>query len=355
MEKLNRRKFLKTTLTAATVTIASPLLATTKNTNEEDYKALVCVTLSGGADSFNMVVPKENLKVYNDYKDARAHMAIEREKLRTLVQNKHGFHPNMATMQRMHNHGELAVVANVGTLIKPVSHKQIKESKKGVGISGLPHQLFCHDTQKELWQKAGNKDENWIQRVSSEFQSVKIDSEKSFEKQLEIVARMIKHKKLNDSNRQIFFVTFDGWDTHDRTICDLKVKDSGGELIARLDKAFGLFARDIEELGLKDKVTTFTTSEFGRTITSNNDGADHGWGGHAFVFGGAVKSGIYGKMPQIKRNSPDALINNVVVPTTSVEQYMATLVEWLGDGRVSLQKVFPNLKNFDKNTIGFMA
>ncbi len=348
MEKLNRRKFLKTTAVATAATIASPLLANQKSRLGEDYKALVCVHLEGGADTFNMVVPKENVVAYNDYKDARAHMAIEREKLRELVKNEHGFHPNMPKMQMMHNYGDLAVIANVGTLNRRVTHKDIAESKKGVGIKTLPHRLFCHDTQKGLWEKELNK-------ISKEFKSIKIDSKKSFEEQLEEVARLIKHRKTDMNNRQVFFVTFNGWDTHDKAICDSKASESGGDMIARLDKAFALFSRELDELGLKDKVTTFTTSEFGRTITSNNNGADHGWGGHAFVFGGAVNGGFYGKMPEVKRDSPDALINNVVVPTTSVEQYMATLVEWLGDKKVNLSKLFPNLENFDKKSLGFMA
>ncbi|HIP59786.1 MAG TPA: DUF1501 domain-containing protein [Campylobacterales bacterium] len=181
-------------------------------------------------------------------------------------------------------------------------------------------------------------------------------SGKSLGEQLEMVAKLIEARKdANFPSRQIYFVRYDGWDTHDKSICEGKSCESGGKKIDNLDRSLGAFASALEQLGLSDKVTTFTTSDFGRTINSNNNGADHGWGGHAFAFGGAVNAGFYGKMPRIQRNSPDALANSAVVPTTSVEHYMATLVEWLGDGKIDLQKVFPNLASFDKKTLGFMV
>jgi uncharacterized protein (DUF1501 family) len=121
MKQINRRKFLKTTAATAAATMASPLLASQKSTAGEDYKAIVCVLLEGGADSFNMVVPKNDVKAYNKNSEARGEMALKRENLRTLVKSDYGFHPNMPRLQRMFNHQNLAVIANVGTLNNPVS------------------------------------------------------------------------------------------------------------------------------------------------------------------------------------------------------------------------------------------
>ncbi len=409
MKPLDRRKFLKTTAATAAVTMTSPMFASQKSTAGEDYKAIVCVLLEGGADSFNMVVPKNSTSDYAKYAKARGNMALKRENLRTLVNSEYGFHPNMPRMQRMFNHQNLAVIANVGTLNQPVSKTEIKEAKKGKGISTLPNQLFSHVAQRDLWMMAGNKDIGWAGKVAEalnqdltnisvggqnvmqqggakttfiahddvfgviddptkimkKLKRVGVDvnfdaddsvSGKSLGEQLEMVAQLIEARKsANFPNRQIYFVRYDGWDTHDKSICEGKDCESGGKKIDNLDRSLGAFASALEQLGLSEKVTTFTTSDFGRTITSNNQGADHGWGGHTFAFGGAVKAGFYGKMPKVQKNSPDALANNAVVPTTSVEQYMATLVEWLGDGKIDLQKVFPNLGNFDKKTLGFMA
>ncbi len=410
MNKVNRRKFLKTTVAATTATLASPLFATSKSTAGEDYKAIVCVLLEGGADSFNMLVPKLDSAAYNRYKTARQDMALSRDKLLTLSKSSYGFHPNMPRLQRMFNHKNLAVVANVGTLNRPISKEEIVGLKSGQKlIKDMPNQLFSHVSQRDLWMMAGNIEHGWAAKVSDElkqdFTNISVGGQntmqsggkqksfiahdntfgliddpsgimkklkrlngdvnfdcddevvgKSLGKQLEMVAKLIEaRKEANFPNRQIYFVRYDGWDTHDRAICETKECASGGLKIDKLDRSLGAFAATLEHLGLQDKVTTFTISDFGRTITSNTKGADHGWGGHCFVFGGAVGSGFYGKMPEIRKNSPDALANNAVVPTTSVEQYMATLVEWLGDGKIDLIKVFPNLANFDKKTLGFMA
>jgi uncharacterized protein (DUF1501 family) len=409
MKRVNRRTFLKTTAATAAVTLGSPLFAGKKSTAGEDYKAIVCVLLEGGADSFNMVVPKHDISAYDKYKSARGDMALDRDHLRHLTKSEYGFHPNMPRMQRMFNHENLAVIANVGTLNSPISKKEIKLSKKGEGLKDAPYQLFSHVAQRDTWMMAGDSDSGWASRVADELKSdftnisvggqnvmqqggkqktfvahddtfgviddpsgvmkklkrlgvdVNFDADKNVEgkslgEQLELVAKLIEAREsANFPNRQIYFVRYDGWDTHDRAICDSKMGESGGQKIDHLDRSLGAFASALEQLGLEDKVTTFTTSDFGRTIASNDSGADHGWGGHSFAFGGAVNAGFYGQMPSIEKNSPDALINGAVVPTTSVEQYMATLVDWLGDGKMNLDKVFPNLARFDSKILGFMV
>jgi uncharacterized protein (DUF1501 family) len=132
--------------------------------------------------------------------------------------------------------------------------------------------------------------------------------------------------------------------------------------MARLDHAMAYFDETLGLLGVQNQVTTFTASDFGRTFTSNGDGTDHGWGGHHFVMGGAVRGGqIYGSFPQfgIKNSrdnsfdSPDQLFNGVLLPTTSVEQLGATLARWFEVSDINA--VFPNLRNFRSSDLGFLT
>ena len=116
---------------------------------------------------------------------------------------------------------------------------------------------------------------------------------------------------------------------------------------------------------MRNNVTTFTASDFGRTFTSNGDGTDHGWGSHHFIMGGAVRGGdVYGQIPVLGAknrtnnnfdSSPDQVGNGALLPTTSVDQYGATLARWFGLSETQLLDVFPNLKNFGSRNLGFMA
>ncbi len=111
----------------------------------------------------------------------------------------------------------------------------------------------------------------------------------------------------------------------------------------------------LEKMGMADSVTTFTISDFGRSLSPNGAGTDHGWGSHAFVMGGAVKGGeIYGKMPQLIPNSPDAWIDRMI-PTTAMESYLATIVKWFGATESEVNDIFPNLTTFNNNDMGFMG
>jgi uncharacterized protein (DUF1501 family) len=130
--------------------------------------------------------------------------------------------------------------------------------------------------------------------------------------------------------------------------------------------AMRYFDTTLGGLGLRDQVTTFTASDFGRTFTSNGDGTDHGWGAHHFVMGGAVKGGdLYGNFPVLGAknannnnfdSSPNQLGNGVLLPETSVDQLGATLGAWMGVGATDLAEIFPNLGHFDstRRNLGFM-
>lgn len=169
-------------------------------------------------------------------------------------------------------------------------------------------------------------------------------------KSLNMVARMIAAREQLGLSRQVFFVGFGGWDTHGNQA------SRHPALLSGLSRAMHSFYRTTEELGIADSVTTFTAADFGRTLTSNGDGSDHGWGGHQLVMGGSVRgNAIYGQMPAYDIEGPSDSGRGRIIPTTSVDQFGATLANWFGLSDGSLQDVFPNLGNFDQRNLGFIG
>jgi uncharacterized protein (DUF1501 family) len=183
----------------------------------------------------------------------------------------------------------------------------------------------------------------------------------SLARQLQMVARLIDARSTLGMRRQVFFVQLGGFDTHDLQ------NGRHAELMAQLDQALAYFDTTLAALGVASQVTTFTASDFGRTFTSNGDGTDHGWGSHQFVLGGAVKGGaLYGKWPTLAQRNPnnnnfdasaDQLGNGVLLPTTSVDQYAATLARWFGASDTQITMLLPNLVRFDaaSRNLGFVA
>ncbi len=168
--------------------------------------------------------------------------------------------------------------------------------------------------------------------------------------QLQVVARLIAARQPLGAKRQVFMVSMGGFDLHDNLI------GKQGGLLGQLDFAMDAFYRATIELGLSDKVTTFTASDFGRTLQSNGDGSDHGWGAHHFILGGAVNGGrYYGVAPQISVSSNDQVGQGRLLPTVSVDQYAATLASWFGVSASELPSVAPNIGRFSSSNLGFMT
>lgn len=177
--------------------------------------------------------------------------------------------------------------------------------------------------------------------------------------QLQAVAETAAAHALLGVQRQVFFVQYGSFDTHDGE------NPRQGLLLAQLDHALAYFDATLAKLGMSDQVTAFTASDFNRTFTTNGDGTDHAWGGHHFVMGGAVKGGdIYGTYPTLGIDraatsttpafaNPDA-VGNALIPTTSVDVYMATMATWMGVTASQLNAIFPNLSRFPKTDLGFM-
>jgi uncharacterized protein (DUF1501 family) len=151
-------------------------------------------------------------------------------------------------------------------------------------------------------------------------------------------------------SRQVFFCAADGYDTHGG---QLAAQDG---LLADLATSLTAFYNATVELGVASNVTTFTASDFGRTFPSNGGGSDHGWGSHQMIVGGAVAGGnLYGTVPTLVEDGPDDSGEGRWIPTTSVDEYSATLARWFGVGSADLGTIFPNLGRFSRPDLGFMG
>jgi uncharacterized protein (DUF1501 family) len=169
--------------------------------------------------------------------------------------------------------------------------------------------------------------------------------------QLSQVARIMSVRGALGMNRQIFFAGIGGFDNHEQ----LLTNHAG--LMATVDAAFGAFFTAIETMGVLNNVTLFTESEFNRTGNANsNIGTDHAWGGHHIVIGGEVRGGTtYGTFPTLLLRGPDdAGSRGNWIPTTSLDQYAATLGGWFGVADSDLRMIFPNLANFSPQRLAFV-
>ncbi|MFK8041646.1 DUF1501 domain-containing protein [Congregibacter sp.] len=444
---LNRRGFLKhsCSLGVATATLGSSLLqlglarqASAQSTG--DYKALVCILLAGGNDSYNMLVPRDT-DLYNSYADIRSDLALPRESLLDLPGTdgegrSFGLHPGMPGVQSLFANGQAATIANVGTLLAPMDSAALAS-----GSTALPLGLYSHSDQIQQWQTAVSDEriaQGWGGRIADileggnpangismnlslagnnvfqsgnlstpyaisstgdgapaldgyndsdeggQFTRAAIDSllaatqEKIFRREyskrlassiesqvtfvealalagepptsfsntpfsaaLRQVARVIAARDSLGASRQTFFITVGGWDHHDDVI------DNQAMMLPSIDMGLLEFQTAMNAMGMAEQVTTFTSSDFGRTLTSNGKGSDHGWGGHHLVMGGAVKGGqFYGSYPEIYAGNPLDVGRGIYAPTTSVDEYFAELALWFGVSGSDLGVVLPNADRF---------
>ncbi len=169
--------------------------------------------------------------------------------------------------------------------------------------------------------------------------------------QLQQVANIIRLRGSTGMSRQVFFCSLGGFDTHSA--------QSWGQwdLLKQVSAAMLAFYNATGEMGLADQVTAFTESDFGRTLQPSGTGSDHGWGSHHLVLGGAVKGGdLYGTFPTLALGGPDDANNRgVLIPTTSVDQYGATMAKWFGVSAAAMPQVFPSLGNFAVPDVGFLG
>ena len=412
-----------------------------------DYKALVCVFLFGGNDSWSMVVPRSDAE-YAAYAQSRQNLAIAKDQLLPVNALNgsgvlYGLHPSMQGVADLFESARCAVVANVGPLIAPTTRDQY-----AAGSVPLPPQLFSHNDQQGQWHSLRGKatsGSGWAGRIAdvlasqvsgqqlalnislsgntlfqagtvatpyvmgaagattfngfgaagpalarqTAFQNVVNASygtvyERAFADvqkravkyaslvndalagapplsapfpansqlatQLQTVARMIAVRERLGMSRQIFFVATGGFDTHDD-----QLQDQPG-LLGDVSASLAAFHSATVELGVASSVTTFTQSDFGRTLTSNGDGSDHAWGGVQFVMGDAVKGRtVYGEYPTLALGGPEDVGGGRFIPAVSSDQYAATLAKWFGVADAQIPTIAPSIGNFAERDLGFMV
>jgi uncharacterized protein (DUF1501 family) len=413
-----------------------------------DYRALVCVFLFGGNDSNNSVIPMDDTS-YQAYQSLRAGLALTSADLTPTVTSVSGspyaFHAKLAEVSSLFANKELAVVANVGSLVQPLTRDQYQQAQ-----APIPSNLFSHSDQQLQWQTSlaqGNGSTGWAGRAADYMASQNINSsafptfvsmngnsllgtgvetqpaaltpgqslelkgfnsstasqarlnalnslltldsgmslvqaandtmansisdakalgaalakatplktqfpKTSIAAQLEQVAQIIQVQADLGMRRQIFFCSLGGFDTHTN---ELVTHDN---LYPQLSPALAAFYEATQELGMAQNVTTFTESDFSRTFQpTSGGGSDHAWGSHHFVLGGAVQGGqIFGEFPTFQLGGPDdADVRGRWIPTTSIDQYGATLCSWFGIPDSGLASVFPNFPNFGSVKLGFLG
>jgi len=166
-------------------------------------------------------------------------------------------------------------------------------------------------------------------------------SNNNFSRSLEMAARTIAARDTLNMNRQIFYIVVGGWDHHDEVLANQL------RMLKTINDGLVEFNCAMKELGVNDKVTLFTISDFARTLTTNGNGSDHAWGGIHFTMGGAVKGReIYGAFPELSLNSSLDLGRGRLIPTMSTDEYFAELALWFGVSRSDLSMVLPNITTF---------
>jgi uncharacterized protein (DUF1501 family) len=416
-----------------------------------DYKAMVCILLGGGADSFNMLVPYDTAR-YAQYAAVRSDLALARAELLPLAYTgAHGetfaVHPGLGAVRTLFDQGHLAFVANVGTLAEPTDKTAFTQ-----GTVRLPLGLFSHADQIAQWQTSvpdrriatgvagriadivagaapvspvsmnislsgtnvfqtgasvtdysldandgvrlvagyGQSDtalftnaldallangyadpfrRTYAARLrraidsGGEFKAI-LDaapmlnttfSTTPLSRSLAQIAKVISVRDALAAGRQTFFVSLGGWDHHDNVLT------LQAQMLPAVAAALSEFQQALTEIGVADAVTTFTISDFGRTLTSNGKGSDHGWGGHQLVMGGAVAGrSVYGAYPTLVADNALDVGRGRYIPTTSVDVFYAELALWFGIAPSELDLVLPNIRRFYApesmtKPVGFMA
>jgi len=456
---LSRRRFIGQACAAVGATGMLSALAQLRmigalaaDTAPSDYKALVCLFLYGGNDSNNLLVPVDTAS-YQLYSADRTVLALPQSTLLPISPKSYSdgrswaLHPSLVEAQGLFGQGQLAILANTGTLVQPVTLAQYN-----AGTAALPPQLFSHANQQVQWQSSvpdqpfttgwGGRLADIVNALNTNpkvSMAVSVAGQNSFQvantvsqfavspagavvlsgtsgstlatsryaaqqsilnqqehnlfeaafggtttsaiadsqllnsvlasapalkttfpsnsigSQMQMIARMIGAAPQLGLTRQVFFASLGGFDLHSDQL------GAHATLFSQLSQALSAFSAATSELGVQNQVTTFTASDFSRTFNTNgtNDGtagSDHGWGSHHLIMGGAVKGGdIYGQVPLLELGGPEDTGRGRWIPTTSVDEYSATLATWFGVSAGNLQVVLPNIGRFASSNLGFMG
>jgi len=203
--------------------------------------------------------------------------------------------------------------------------------------------VYCEEYAKSLKGAVESSE-----RLAHVFSNVQLETDfqtsNRLEQQLKGVASMIKQRKMRNAERDLFYVRQGGYDTH---------QGKPDEGFASLDTALRKLVKELEAQQIFDSVTVFTTSEFGRTLSFNGAGTDHGWGGNHIVLGGGVKGGriLNDYPPDLRLRSEYDAGRGRIIPQYPWESVMVPIAEWMGVEPDQHKKVFPNLGNFESQQI----
>ena len=244
--------------------------------------------------------------------------------------------------------GETALPYNVSTS-GAVAINGVKNSVYGStavrdALATLVQQTRAHTLEEEytrVVRRAISSEAKVTAALSGVTLATAFPSGNSLADQLKVVARLIGARATLGVKRQVFLVSMGGFDLHDNLIAQHPV------LLGRLSAALTAFHAATVELGVADQVTAFSASDFGRTLASNGDGSDHGWGSHHLVVGGAVRGQrYYGTAPPVEMGGNSDVGQGRLLPTTSVDQFAATLAKWFGASPTEIARVVPNIGRF---------
>lgn len=216
-------------------------------------------------------------------------------------------------------------------------------------ILSLDRGNLLENAYRDTTQRAIDNDQVMSAALNALPPLVTLFPDSSLGRQLKMIARIVGIRNTLGYRRQVFFCAAGGYDTHgDQLLTHV-------DLLTDLSKSLKAFYDATVELGVAQSVTTYTASDFGRTYLSNGNGTDHGWGSNHFILGGAVKGGdLYGRMPILTVEGPDDSGDGRWIPTTSVDEYSATLARWFGIAANDFPIVLPNLGRFARPDLGFM-
>lgn len=350
----------------------------------DGHRALVCVFLVGGNDNGNTVIPysgSPNGQDHAYYAKARSNLALAKAQLqrtRITPANTGGrvfaLHPALHGVAQRFAAGDVSVVANMGSLTQPTTKAQYQR-----GTADLPPGLFAHRAQQTRWQVSTDQAPGgWATRMAKVLQArgamphaaapwhrpkeTGSPNPLSLSAQLDTVARAIEQAPaMPGPTRQVFTVTLDGFDHHQGLTADAQgdphAPSTHGQRLAELDDGLTRFWDRLGVLGMRDQVTTFTASDFGRTFKSNGSGSDHGWGGHHFVMGGRQlargtasrshdRGMMFGAFNDLTLDGPQDTGNGRYIPTTSVDEYAFEFARWMGVPASAMPAVLPNLNRF---------
>jgi uncharacterized protein (DUF1501 family) len=217
-------------------------------------------------------------------------------------------------------------------------------------LLNLPHQNLFEGEFAKITSRAITNNALLSSAVAGVTLNTPFPAGSDLSDQLQMIAKIIAVRDTLGMRRQIYFCSVGGYDTHDDEL------STQNNLLAELSQCMSAFYQATKELGISDRVTLFTASDFSRTFQANGGGSDHAWGSHALILGDSVMGGdIYGAYPTIAMGGPEDVGEGRWVPTTSVDEYSATLAKWYGiSSPTDLATVLPNIGRFANPDLGFM-